>query len=428
MSILKKFLLSLLILLLLLIGLTYWSVSGTEKEFETCKVIQPKPSENMDFHNYDSVVLEPSTLYEANAIKKLMQGENYRKSWAAPVKVPVVFLDTLKGGMQIVKEGGGHQTQSLRLKSENGTLYSLRSVTKNPAPLVPDIARKLGLENIIIDGISAQHPYGALLAASLADAAGILHTHPWMIFVPKQDFLGKYNKEYGNRLFLLEYETEGEKNWTSFKNVEEIIDTDDLQELRQKEGSKVSVDEHALVRARLLDLLIGDWDRHAKQWGWVVQKEDDHSRAIPLPGDRDNAFFDIDGIIPSIMTSRYLNPLVRPFDEDIDYMPGLVYPFDVYFLKKTPESVFVEEAKKLQQRLSDEKIRQAFKAWPTSIYRFNGKEIESKIRSRRDDLVKYAQQFKRVLDEKEFLDEPLKGSEDLHLGQGLQHCFTCGKD
>ena len=425
MQIIKKFFAFLFILLLLLIGLTYWSVSETEKEFETCKLLRPKPSENIDFRNYDSVLLEPSTLYRANAVKKLMQGRNYRKTWASPVKIPVVFLDTLKGGMRIVKEGGGHQTQSLRLRSADGTLYSLRSVTKNPAPLVPGIARTLGLQNIIIDGISAQHPYGALLAASLADAAGVLHTHPWMIFIPQQEFLGKYNKDYGNRLFLLEYETEGKKNWTGYKDVKEILDTDNLQELKE-EGANVSIDEHALVRARLFDLLIGDWDRHAKQWGWVVQQEGERYTAIPLPGDRDNAFFDIDGIIPAIMTSRYLNPLVRPFDEDIDYMPGLVYPFDVYFLKKTPESVFVEEAEKLQQNLSDEKIRKAFEAWPDSIYELNGKEIEKKIKSRRDDLVKYAREFKKVIEEKKLLSEPLKGSEDLKLSAGLQQCFECG--
>jgi hypothetical protein len=70
----------------------------------------------------------------------------------------------------------------------------------------------------------------------------------------------------GTGFFLLEYETEGEENWTSYDNVREILDTDDLQELKAEVGKKLKIDRNSLVRARLFDLLIGDWDRHAKQW------------------------------------------------------------------------------------------------------------------------------------------------------------------
>src|SRR5690606_34569363 len=135
-------------------------------------------------------------------------------------------------------------------------------------PLVPEFARTPGIENRVIDGVSAQHPYATLAVAALADEVGVLHTNPQIVFVPEQSSLNKYNKKYGNRLYLLEYETKGKKNWTTYKNVDEIIDTDNLQKLKMKHGNKVSVDKRTLVRARIFDLLIGDWDRHAKQWGW----------------------------------------------------------------------------------------------------------------------------------------------------------------
>src|SRR5690606_7973010 len=118
-----------------------------------------------------------------------------------------------------------------------------------------------------------------------AESVGILHSFPKIVFVPKQSSLGDYNEKYGNRLFLLEYETESKKNWTHYQNVVEIIDTDDLQELKLKHGKQLQLDQNALVRARLFDLVIGDWDRHAKQWGWVIQKQGDHLNAIPLPVD-----------------------------------------------------------------------------------------------------------------------------------------------
>lgn len=414
----KKFLLVLLILFLLLIGLTYWSTSVTPEEIKISEIIEPR---NSDSDLPDSVKVITSNLYESNQIKRFMQGRNYRDAWAAPIKAPVFLLDSMK----ILEEGGGHQTHSLKLQSPSGVVFSLRSVNKDPAPLIPGIAKTLGLENIIIDGISAQHPYGALLAASLSDAAGVLNTRPKAVYLPKQNKLGKYNKNYGDRIYLLEYETEGKVNWTPYQNVLEIMDTDDLQELKMEKGKHVQIDERAFVRARLFDLLIGDWDRHAKQWGWVVQQKGQDYKAIPLAGDRDNAFFRIDGVLPTILTNKLVQPLVRPFEKDIDYMPGYVYPIDVYFLRTTPEKIFEEEARSLQQTFSDEKLEAAFKAWPKELNDLNKNEILNKLKKRRDKLVKYAKTFKKEIDKKDLLTEPLKGSEDLELPENLKKCFDC---
>lgn len=424
----KKILLLLAILLLMFIGLVYLSVSGADNEFETASIENSEDLENSDFRKNDSVLVAASTLYKGNFLKETMQGKNYRRAWATPVNIPVIFLDTMEGGMKILKEGGGSQTHSLKLENSAGVVYSLRSINKDPQSHVPEFARSLGLENIVIDGISAQHPYGAVAAAALAEAAGVLHTNPRPFFVPKQDLLGEYNEKYGNRLFLLEYETEGKVNWTSFPNVVELMETEDLQKFKKKEGPKVAVDKNLLVRARLFDLLIGDWDRHSKQWGWVVQRVPSGYNAIPIPGDRDNAFFNIDGLVPKIISNKNVEPLVRPFKEEIDYLPGLVYPFDVYFLKNTPEEIFIEQAKYLQQELTDEKIKKALQEWPAAIYELDGKEIATKIIRRRNDLVEYAIEFRKLIEKREFLNEPLKGSEDLELPSGLIKCFECGNN
>ncbi len=421
----KKILLFIGIVLILFIGLIYISVSGPVKELKTYEIEGIEDLSDVDFKEHDSIQIAASTLYEGNNLKKLMQGENYRKAWSTPIKVPVVFLDTLKGGMKIIKEGGGKQTHSLRLKADNDVVYTLRSINKDPKPLVPEFARTLGIENIVIDGVSAQHPYAAVVVAALAEEINVLHTYPEIVFVPEQSTLDKYNEKYGNRLYLLEYETKGKENWTVYKNVDEIIDTDNLQKLKKKHGDKVSVDKRALVRARLFDILIGDWDRHAKQWGWVIQKKDDNYHAIPLPGDRDNAFFKISGLVPTIISNQNITPELRPFHKEIDYLPGLVMPFDVYFLQSVPLEIFLEEAEYIQQHLTNEAIDKALKIWPVSIYNLDGEEITTKIKIRRNDLKDYAKRFKEVLDEKEVLQEPLKGSEDVELNENLIQCFDC---
>ncbi len=401
------------------LGLTYWSVSIGPSEVVISRVVEPQAS--AEYTAGEHVAIITSNRYQANALKQFMQGENYRKAWEARVQAEVFLLDSF----DILEEGGGNQTKSLDILDGQGKLYSLRSVNKDPDPLIPEIAKTLALENIVNDGISAQHPYGAILAAALSDHVDILHTNPKIVYVPGHPAMGEYVQEYGDRLFLLEYETEGEINWTPYENVEEIVDTDDLQEMKINLGKGLQIDERKLVRARLFDLLIGDWDRHTKQWGWVLQKQDQKIVAIPLPGDRDNAFFRIDGVIPTILTNHLVQPMVRPFEKDIDHIPGFVYPFDLYFLKDVPQEVFVEEAKFIQQQLSDAKIEQALQVWPESLVQLNGNEITSKLIHRRDKLLDYAVEFHEEIEKADFINEPLKGSEDLNLPASLQKCFEC---
>ncbi len=413
------------VVFLILIGFTYWSVSSTPKNLGMRQILGVEDIEMLNFREYDSLLIAANTLYQGTDIKEVMQGGQYRDAWAMPIKTPIVYLDTLMGGMTVLEEGGGKQTHSLKLKSANGVTHTLRSIVKYPAPLIPEIARILGLENIITDGISAQHPYAAVVVAALAEQVDILSTRPQIVFVPKQSALGEYSEKYGNQMYMLEYETEGEASWLGYGDVTQIMDTEDLQEFKRDKPDKISVHKAALVKARLFDLLIGDWDRHAKQWGWAIHKMGDSYRAIPLPCDRDNAFFNLEGLLPGIISNKNFHPEVQSLEEKVEFLEGLVGPFDVYFLKNVPESVFLQQAEDLQRQMTNDVIVKAFQVWPKQIYDLDGDEIISKIISRRDNLLKYARQFKQILHEREWPKEPLVGSKDLQLNEELTACFDC---
>ena len=49
-----------------------------------------------------------------------------------PVSVPYLDLDDTHGGLTIYKKGGGRQTTSLKFRSGNGSVYTFRSVNKDP--------------------------------------------------------------------------------------------------------------------------------------------------------------------------------------------------------------------------------------------------------------------------------------------------------
>ena len=388
----KTIIVSLIVTLTVFILLLYWSTSSTDKIYTKSIIYNIDNLETTNFRDYDSIELSPSDLYVADEIKKLFQGEQYRAAWSAKVKVPIVFLDTLKGGMNVKEEGGGKQTHSLEMKGADGITYTLRSVNKD---------------------------------AELARSAQVLHTNPKMYFVPKQKRLGSFNDDFGNRLYLLEYETKSDVNYTPLKSIIKIIDTDNLQELKKKFRDSLHIDESALVRSRLFDFLIGDWDRHTKQWAWAIQKTEQSYIAIPVAGDRDNAFFNLEGLIPTILANKHVVKELRPFEEDIDYLEGLVYPFDRYFLSQTTENIFIEEAEHLQNLLKDNVIESALEIWPKNVRVLDGDEIIRKIKERRNDLKNYAIQFYTIIQKQGTVTEPLKGSEDLDLSDNLINCFEC---
>lgn len=341
----------------------------------------------------DSIVMEASTRY---AEKKFLRGNFYREAWSQKIKMPVLWLDKVYGGLTPVQIGGGNQTRSLRLENDKGEQYVIRSIDKKVTAVLPAALRGTFAENIVQDGIAASHPYGALVIPRLAMAAGIYYTKPSIVYVPHQQALGIYNQEVGDGVYLLEDRPGGNtSSKNNFGNTEKALNTFDVLELTSKSHKHI-IDQRAVLRARLFDIWLGDWDRHDDQWRWAAFEENDVTVYKPIPRDRDQVFFKNDGVLDYIASRPYFNPALRKFDNDVDYLPGLIWAgkyFDRSFLHQMTEEDFAAEANALQQALTDETIHDAFLDWPVEIDALNGEEIRSFLRVRRDDLDKYARAF-----------------------------------
>jgi hypothetical protein len=92
-----------------------------------------------------------------------------------------------------------------------------------------------------------------------------------------------------------------EENWLgreSFgKPNHDIVSTSGMFD-RLRRDEKYKLDEAAYVRARIFDMLIGDWDRHADQWRWAEIEDEEGNRIFePIPRDRDQVFSNFDGAL-----------------------------------------------------------------------------------------------------------------------------------
>ena len=133
--------------------------------------------------------------------------------------------------------------------------------------------------------------------AQLSDAVGIYHTNPRLIYVPKHKALGKYNADYGDELYLIEERPDEDfTDVDSFGNPDSIDSTDDVYE-NLRDDEEYQIDEAAYLRARIFDMLIGDWDRHADQWRWARFDNKDTKVYRPIPRDRDQVFSKFDGAL-----------------------------------------------------------------------------------------------------------------------------------
>lgn len=318
----------------------------------------------------DSAVAKASSQYNIPASRFFWLGKNYREVWATEIEAPVFDISTKMGGLSVVKRGGGQQTKSLRLEDKNGREYVLRSIEKYAEGALPSSLKETFAVDLVQDQISASNPYAAPVVTRLAQYAGVFHTNPEIVFVPDDPLFGIYRPDVANQLFLFEERPDGKrKDVTSFGSSKNIISTGKVVEasLSKKEHQ---IDTEAVLRARLFDIWINDWDRHADQWRWAAFKENGKTIYKPIPRDRDQAFFLNEGAIPWLASRKWLLPKIQGFDEFTENVPGVSFNaryFDRFFLTQPSWKDWLSEIDSLKVKLDTAKINSAVQVFPKEV-------------------------------------------------------------
>jgi hypothetical protein len=334
----------------------------------------------------------PGPQYERGGLYRTFFGTHYRDLWTAPVTAPVLDLHTFAGGLKPDELGGGQQTRSLDLKGADGRTYVFRSLDKDPTPAVPPMLRETVAHRLIQDAISAGYPGGPLVAARLLRSAGVLHVTPTLVVMPDDRALGKYRREFAGMLGYVE-----EKADDGFARADEVVDSDELLDSLNA-GPDNQVDARAFLRARLMDQLMGDWDRHRDQWKWAAAEHGDRTVWRPIPRDRDQAFVRYDGLF--LKLARQAHPKLVVFQPDYPKLLGLTWngrDLDRRLLSGLSWADFDSIAGDLVVRISDAAIDSALAGLPQS---FQGQWLDftrTALIARRDALPAQARAYYRQL-------------------------------
>ncbi|WP_437369615.1 metallophosphoesterase [Maribacter litoralis] len=362
-----------------------------------------------------------ASVYTDNEIEKSkfykgIWGERYRKYYGTKVKVPTVRLDSLMGGLEPVKKGGGHQSKSLRLRAKDGREYVMRALKKSAELYLQSMAfqdqyvlddlKETYTQELLQDFYTGSHPYAPFTTARLSDAVGIYHTNPVLYYVPKQPALKEYNDSFGDELYMIEEHTgDGHGDLASFGYSNDLKSTDGmLEDLRDDE--KYEVDKDLYLRARLFDMVLGDWDRHVDQWRWAEFKDEKKNKVVyrPVPRDRDQVYSKMgDGALMNIATRIIPGlRLMEGFNEEIRSVKGfnsspMTYVLDLTLLGETEKSQWLAQAKYLQENLKESDIDEAFKAFPEEVRDETVNEIKQTLLARLSHIQETANEYYKIL-------------------------------
>ena len=390
----------------------FYEVGNTEPVFQT-QVLKPNEDNFKKKYPNNFPKEKVASIYSKKEVDKsgyhkFLWGDRYRKQFGIEVKAPTVNLDTLFGGVFPVRKGGGNQSKSLRLEDKKGRQYVMRALRKQASQYLQAIMFKdkyIGdklddsfASELLLDVFTGAHPYAPFVVGDLADAIGVYHTNPVLYYVPKQNALKNFNADFGDELYMIEEHTsEGHTDKASFGFQNELISTADMMKKIHKDENIV-IDEAAYIKARLFDMLIGDWDRHEDQWRWIKFKENGKKVYRPMPRDRDQAFSKMsDGFL--LTTATKLLPtagLLRAYSEDLVKVKQInlePYPLDIELIQKSEKSVWDKQVTLIQNNITDEVIEKAFLNVPAEVRDADVEEIKRLLKARRGNLQNISDRY-----------------------------------
>tara|TARA_R110002124_G_C8974716_1_gene515902 strand:+ start:55822 stop:59448 length:3627 start_codon:yes stop_codon:yes gene_type:complete len=354
-----------------------------------------------------------ASVYELEEVEKSdffrsIWGNHYRHVYGTKVNAEVAILDTLYGGLEVIRPGGGHQTRSLRLHDKEGKEYNMRALRKSAVQFLETTTFKgvdgekyfsnTVTEELISDFYTAAHPYAAFAIPKLAKAAKVYYTNPKLYYVPKQEALGKYSESYGDQLYMIvEKPSDEYTNKKSFGYPDDVESTDDLLS-KLREDEDYTLDEAAYIRARIFDMLIGDWDRHSDQWRWAEFEDDDgNKKFVPIPRDRDQVFANFDGsflnTLSSIMGSINQFGVYGADIKDVKWFNEAGSKLDRALIKRSGKDVWIQQARFLQDAIDEKILNSAFASLPEEVQDSTLQEIKTHFIARKSNLVNIVERY-----------------------------------
>ncbi len=353
----------------------------------------PQVQSNLDETTEEEIIVIPNESYKAGWFHKIFFGTHWRDLWSTPLKIKVLDLNKFAGGLEPLKKGGGLQTKSLRLVGKDGKQYKFRSLDKDPSKTLPPELQESLAADVFQDQISSANPMAPLIVAPILNAVGVLQAIPELYIMPDDEKLGKFRQEFGGIIGMLEIQPEADDEDEGFANAEKIKSTYKLFK-RLEEDNDEHVKATEFLKARLIDIYVGDWDRHVDQWKWARFTENGEKVWYPIPRDRDQAFSRFDGLFPWIATESITQ--MNSFSESYPKIESLTWSgryVDRRFLSSFDKPQWDSVTNYVLDHLTDSVIVDAVNHMPPEMIQKSGEYLVSILKERRNNLFEASENY-----------------------------------
>ncbi len=359
--------------------------------------------------------LAPGPEFTAGSTHRFFYGDLWRDVWTEPVDAEVLDLDHFAGGLTLLG-GGGTRVQpggsrsadagaepasnhtvpkyesvwckeTLLFRGANQKLYSFSLLNGGPHTKLPGDVQTLFAPEMHKELVATAHPYGELVATPLFNAAGVLNRHARLVVLPKSERLGELKNKVGGRPGILTTYPDGLSGESDFAEaVASSRSTFELLSLLEQDH-RHRVDAVEYLKVRIMDLLVGDWDRHEDRWSWVARHEETADHWLPVSLCRPQMFARYDGLLP--WTGSFVFPQLGTFDEEYACAATSAWSarhLDRRLLSPLGRSTWDSVTAVTLSRLTDSVIAGAVTQLPAPVYASAGTDLTRILKTRRDKL------------------------------------------
>ena len=330
--------------------------------------------------------------YRAGGFYRFLFGADYRDLWTTPCRCRSSTSRPSRGASRPFASLATARARAWHSKGRTDARTRSGPLLKDATGLLPVELRESKARDFVQDQMASGHPAGHVMVGPLLDAVGILHNNPRLVIMADSPALGEFRKDVRERS-RRHRGVHGDARASGARS--RRIDGEEMWK-RLREGPAVRADSRSYLKARLIDQLIGDWDRHRNQWRWarVAGKE----RWQPIPEDRDQAFVRFEGL--AIGNLRPTLPLLDQVPQRLSSLHGLTFDgwdVDKRILADLEKPVWDEVAREVQAALGDSVLESAVRAMPPEYFPKDGARLLAGLKSRRDKLPEQADRFYRFI-------------------------------
>jgi hypothetical protein len=259
-----------------------------------------KAQSSISLSQTDSVTIAANPEFQASGLHRFLFGSLWRDIWATPVKVGILKLDSSAGILTFdtvfVRIHRRNNIRSRIFKDRNGAEYTFTPIIQDSTSSLPPELSVLLPRDIVEDEISTLNPFASLIVAPILQAAGLPFRDARLLSLPDDKQSSEFRTQSKGNLGILE------GPWhippTNIKFLQSnLFETSSMLESLENDLHN-KADELQYLKARLIDILLGDWDRSPDQWCWLKVRSPINSVWEPVPLMHRQAFVRLNGLLP----------------------------------------------------------------------------------------------------------------------------------